>query len=200
MEALKEADKEVEEAETKLRAAEAAATAKRAEGTFTQAQDALEFLQKDAAARCNDSAVAAQIAEAFKSIAKLLATASAAQPAEEATKTAGDAGGTKPATEGPQAVPGASASQRRRTDGTDSAPRVANEAGDKGAANTGVTGGGDSQRGGGVDGELYAGGAVDGEITMGQNNGCNKRGAAEVEDSSEELLRRAAAALGEDEL
>ncbi len=200
VEALKEADREVEEAEAKLRAAEAAATAKRTEGTFAQAQDAFEFLQKDVAARCSDSAIAAQIAEAFKGIAKLLAAASAGQTAEDATKTAGDAEGTKPAAEGPQAVPGASASQRRRTDGTDSAPRAANEAGDKDAANTGGTGGGDGQRGGGVGGELYAGGAVDGEITMGQNNRCNKRGAAEVEESSEELLRQAATALGEDDL
>ncbi len=211
VEALKEADKEVEEAETKLRAAEAAATAKRTEGTFAHAQDAFDFLQKDVATRCNDSAVAAQLAEALKGIAKLLAAANAGQPAGDGAKSAGDA--ENAATEGPQAVPGASASQRRRTDGADATPPQQQQqpqhlqqasgsldAGGKGAANAGGAGGGDGQPGGGTGGELYAGGTVDGEITMGQSGRSNKRGAAEVEESSEDLLRQAAAALGEDEL
>ncbi len=201
VEALKEADKEVEEAETKLRAAEAAATAKRSEGAFTQAQDAFDFLQKDVAAKCSDSAVAAQLAEAFKGIAKLLAAASAAQPTEDAAKTAGDAEDTRPAAGEPQAVPGANASQRRRTDGADAAARGINGTGGVDATNNGNgLGGGDGQHGGGGGGELYAGGAVDGEITMGQSGRTNKRGAAEVEESSEELLRQATAALGEDDL
>ncbi len=201
MEALKEADREVEEAETKLRAAEAAATARRTEGSFTQAQDAFDFLQKDVAAKCSDSAIAAQLAEAIKGIAKLLAAANAAQkPADEATKTAGDAEGGRPESGGPHAVPGASASQRRRTDASD-LPARGNEdaaAAGKAAAGGGTCDGGSVHSGGG--GELFAGGSVDGEITMGQNDRCNKRAAAEVDDSSDELLRQAAAALGEDEL
>ncbi len=201
MEALKEADKEVEEAEAKLRAAEAAATAKRTEGAFAHAQDAFDFLQKDVAAKCSDSAVAAQLAEAFKGIAKLLAAASAAQPAEDEAKTAGDAESARPAGGEPQAVPGANASQRRRTDGADPAARSTNGTGGVDAANNGNgPGGGDGQHSGGGSGELYAGGAVDGEITMGQSNRSNKRGAAEVEESADELLRQATAALGEDKL
>ncbi len=206
MEALKEADKEVDEAESKLRAAEAAATAKRSEGTFARAQDAFEFLQKDVATNCSDTAVAAQLAQAFEGLAKLLAAASAAQPADGGTKTAGDAECDKPAGTAvagaaaaapatPQAVPGASASQRRRT-------------GTKGADGSGLASAADASGAAGDDGgphngggsEIYAGGAVDGEITMGQAAGTNKRGSAEVEDSSEELLRQAAAALGEDDL
>ncbi len=201
VDALKEADKEVEEAEAKLRAAEAAATAKRTEGTFSHAQDAFDFLQKDVAAKCSDSAIAAQLAEAIKGIATLLAAASAAQrPPEEAAKTAGDAEDPKTTEGGPRAVPGASASQRRRTDGEDSAARGACGAGTNDAANPGGgTGGGDSQHSAGGDGELFAGGAVEGEITMGQSNRNGKRGAADVGDS-EDLLRQAAAALGEDDL
>ncbi len=201
VEALKDADKEVEEAEAKLRAAEAAATAKRTEGAFAQAQDAFDFLQKDVAAKCNDSAVAAQLAEAFKGIAKLLAAASAAQqPAADATKTAGDAEGAKPEGGGPQAVPGASASQRRRTETADPAARSGNGTGGADGANAGDGArNGDDVHGGGNK-ELFAGGPVDGEVTMGQGTRCSKRGAAEVEDSSEDLLRQAAAALGEDEL
>ncbi len=199
IEALKEADREVEEADSKLRAAEAAATAKRNEGAFAQAQDALDFLQKDAAAKCSDATVAAQLAEAFKGIAKLLAAASAAQqPAEDTTKSAGDAEGTKPAGGEPQAVPGASASQRRRTEAADPAGRGAEDKGSVAAGGAGAgTGNGDSRHSGGG-GELFAGGAVDGEITMGQSARNNKRGAAEVEESSEDLLRQAADALGDD--
>ncbi len=201
MEALKEADREVEEAESKLRAAEAAATAKRTEGTFAHGQDAFDFLQRDVAAKCSDSAVAAQLAEAFKGIAKLLAAASTTQPAEETTKTAGDAEDTKPAGGEPQAVPGASASQRRRTDGADTAAQGVNGTGGVVAtSNDNSPGGVDGQRNGGGSGELYAGGAVDGEITMGQSGRSNKRGATEVEESTEELLRSAAAVLGEDDL
>ncbi len=205
VEALKEADREVDEAEAKLRAAEAAATAKRSEGAFASAQDAFDYLQKDVAARYSDSAVAAQLAEAFKGIAKLLAAASAAhQPAEDGAKTAGDAECGTPADGAaaatataaaatPKSVPGASASQRRRTEDAD------------GGVATGITdaGGGAGNNGGlhgGGGNELFAGGAVDGEITMGQTARSNKRGPAEVEDSSEDLLRQAAAALGEDEL
>ncbi len=199
VEALKEADKEVEEAEAKLRAAEVAATAKRTEGAFAQAQDAFDFLQKDVAAKCNDAAVAAQLAEAFKGIAKLLAAASAAQqPAADTTKTVGDAENAKPEGGGPQAVPGASASQRRRTEAADPAARSGNGAG----ATDGTNAGGGNCNGDDSGGsrELFAGGAVDGEVTMGQSTRNNKRGAAEVEDSSEDLLRQAAAALGTDEL
>ncbi len=201
MEALREADKEVEDAEAKLRAAEAAATAKRTEGAFAHAQDAFDFLQRDVASKCSDSAVAAQLAEAFKGIAKLLAAASASQqPAEDTTKTAGDAENAKPASGGPQAVPGASASQRRRTEAADPAACGGDGTGATDAASPGGgAGSGDGQHGGGSS-ELFAGGPVNGEITMGQSTRSNKRGAAEVEDSSDELLRQAAAALGEDEL
>ncbi len=201
MEALREADKEVEDAEAKLRAAEAAATAKRTEGAFAHAQDAFDFLQRDVASKCSDSAVAAQLAEAFKGIAKLLAAASASQqPAEDTTKTAGDAESAKPAGGEPLAVPGASASQRRRTEAADPAACGGDGAGTTDAASPGGgAGSGDGQHGGGSS-ELFAGGPVNGEITMGQSTRSNKRGAAEVEDSSDELLRQAAAALGEDEL
>ncbi len=201
VEALKEADKEVEEAEAKLRAAEAAATAKRSEGAFARAQDAFDFLQKDVAAKCSDPAVATQLAEAFKGIAKLLAAASAPhQPTEDAAKTAGDAECGRPTSGEPQAVPGASASQRRRTEATDPAARGAEGAGATDVADAGGgTSSGGGQCGGGGN-ELYAGGAVDGEITMGQTARSNKRGAAEVDDSSEELLRQAADALGGDDL
>ncbi len=198
MEALREADKEVEEAEAKLRAAEAAATARRAEGTFAHAQDAFDFLQKDVASKCSDATVAAQLAEAFKGIAKLLAAANTTQQAaENAGKTAGDAEATKPAGGGPQAVPGASASQRRRTDDAETAK---GGSGDIGAEDAVITGGGNGNGGGqpgGNGSELFAGGPVDGEVAMGQGTRSNKRGASEVEDSSEELLRQAAAALEE---
>ncbi len=201
VEALKEADKEVEEAEAKLRAAEAAATAKRTEGAFAHAQDAFDFLQKDVATKCNDSAIAAQLAEAFKGIAKLLAAASAAQlPTGDVAKTAGDAEGGRAEGGGPQAVPGASASQRRRTNAADPTARGGEDTEPAGTANTGNgTGDGSGLHGGGSS-ELFAGGTVDGEITMGQGARSNKRGAAEVEESSGDLLRQAAAALGEDEL
>ncbi len=201
MEALREADKEVEDAEAKLRAAEAAATARRAEGAFAHAQDAFDFLQKDVASKCSDAAVATQLAEAFKGIAKLLAAASAMQqPTDDAAKTVGDAEGAKPAGGGPQAVPGASASQRRRTDAADPAAPASGDGGATDTAKTGGSSGGGDGQPGGNGGELFAGGPVDGEVTMGQGTRNNKRGAADVEDSSEELLRQAATALGEDEL
>jgi hypothetical protein len=207
IEALKEADKEVEEAEAKLRAAEAAATARKSEGTFSRAQDAFDFLQRDVTAKCSDSAIAAQLAEAFKGIAGLLAAANAAhQTTAGGTKSAGDAGGaatetgsgsTAAAAATPQAVPGASASQRRRTEGS---AEGTGAAGVTGAVDVGGDAGGlGAQRGGGG-AELFAGGTVDGEVTMGDVVRNNKRGAAEVEDSSEDLLRQAAAALGEDEI
>ncbi len=201
MEALREADKEVEEAEAKLRAAEAAATARRAEGAFAHAQDAFDFLQKDVASKCNDAVVAAQLAEAIKGIAKLLAAAGAAQqPAEDAAKTAGDAESAKATGEGPHAVPGASASQRRRTEAAGPAAGGGGNIGPEETVDTaGDNGNGDGQPGGNG-GELFAGGAVDGEITMGQGTKNNKRGAAEAEAATEDLLRQAAAALGEDDL
>ncbi len=196
IEALKEADKEVEDAEAKLRAAEAAATAKRSENTFAKAQDAFEFLQKDVAARCGDSAVATQLAEALKGIAKLLAEVnSAQQPAEATEKKPADAEAEKPAGGTPTAVPGASASQRRRTDAAETSERITETAVVAVVRDTGGgTGGGDGRPGSG--GEQYAGGRVEGEITMGAPARCNKRGAAEVDHSSEDLLQQAEAALG----
>ncbi len=82
IDAFKEAEKEVADAEDKLRTAEAAATAKRSDTKITGVQEAVDFLQKTATERVGDDAMAGQVAAALQQIAQLLGTLAAGPAAE----------------------------------------------------------------------------------------------------------------------
>ncbi len=198
IEAYKTAEKEVAEAEAKLQAAEAAATAKRTEAKVTGVQEAVELLQQTAATKCGDS-VAAQVAAALQQIANLLGAVAAATTGDadtddggggritEATEQATEAtgGGADGKGRGHHAVftvCGDSGSKHRRTLPLPQEP----------AALVGVVANATTdERVGDGNGEQFAGGSVDGEVCMG--NG------ASGTDDGDDLLVQAAAALGDDD-
>ncbi len=205
MERYKAADKEVSEAEARLCAAEAAATAKRADAKSPTVQEAMEVLQQTAAAKCIDASVAAQVSAALQQIANIIGAITAPvaaagtgnangkgegteeqsqsqpqpQPAGGAADgSTGDNGGAHPVF----AVCGSTQNKSRRTLSGQQHPAAHTGPGDPeqrqcGAAPAPVA----SQT------ELYAGGAVDGEVCMDgeqPSDDCN-------------LLSQAAAVLGD---
>ncbi len=199
MEKYKAADKEVADAEAKLAAAEAAATAKRSEVRLTGVDDAVELLRHAATAQCADATVAAQVAAALQQIAGLLGTSTSA-PMPAAAAASGDAerdtqqqqSGTGKATGGAVdsggqhqrhsvfAACGGSEAKSRRVDGPPGQQSPAAHTAPPGTSNL------DENNGGGA-AEAYAGGSVDGEISMGTD------GAADESN----LLSQAAAVLGD---
>ncbi len=90
MDKYRSAEKEVADAEAKLSATEAAATAKRTEIKLGSVQDAVELLQKTASDTCGDAAVAAQVASALQQIANLLGAITKPSPG---SATGDDKGG-----------------------------------------------------------------------------------------------------------
>ncbi len=195
IDAFKSAEKDVAEAEAKLTAAEAAATAKRTEVKATGVAEAVELLQQATAAKCGDSAVAAQLAAALQQIADVLGAittpaAPAASGSGETTESAAADGGGKGEGGGAErerhpvfAVCGSSEAKSRRT-----LPLPQNPAAVAGDAGGHVA----LELPGANDGaERYAGGAVDGEVDMGMD--------APAVDSEDTLLAQAAAVLGDDD-
>ncbi len=194
MEAFKAAEREVEEAEAKLCAAEAAATAKRSETKVTGVQQAVDLLHQTATERCGDSPVAAQVAAALPQIAQLLGAITAPggsggcngdQPTERAAAS-GSGGGGEGSSGGGTAHPvfavcGATADKNLRTlplpqrpsavvgTAADPAPEPPSE---------------------GASSEMFAGGRVDGEVDVGN-------GARPNDENDGNLLAEAAAALGD---
>ncbi len=199
IESFKAAEKEVAEAESRLSAAEAAATAKRTEVKATGVMEAVELLQQATASKCGDSAIAAQVAAALQQIASVLGavtaptTASAAADADGAASTGqttcsgkGDGDGAGGGQHPVFAVCGSTDAKKFRTMPLPQEPAAL--AG--GAADVG----GHEQPGTGGGAELFAGGAVDGEVSMGA-----VRPAPAAEDNDEGLLSQAAAVLGDEE-
>ncbi len=206
LDAFREAEKEVKEAEEKLRATEAAATAKRGEAKISGVQDAVDFLQQTAAAKVEDKAVAKEMADALQKIARMLSGLGTAQD-DGKENHRGDAeartGSGDQATAGENlghpvlAVCGATPNKKLLL--TTPPPQHP-------AALAGATaadddchlpaGKGNGDCGSTVDvggQEMFAGGAVDGEIVMGQS-GKHPRDDADYG----ELEASAAAALGDD--
>ncbi len=203
MDRYKTADKEVADAEARLSAAEAAATAKRADAKTPTVQEAMEVLHQTAASKCGDATVAAQVSAALQQIASILGaltapTATAAEGTGDGDgSTAGerpsgadggtvDGGGTKEKGKGRAhpvfAACGATENKSRRTMASVQSP----------AAHAGPTDGGERMHGtppAASEGqpELYAGGAVPGEVTM-------ETGGGDAE-TSVALLSQAAALL-----
>ncbi len=199
MEKYKLADKDVVDAENKLAAAEAAATAKRSEVKISGVHDAVELLRQTATAHCADEAVAKQLAAAIQQIADVLGSIEAAAKAATATGAEKPAGASEQRSQETPAAPtggsgngypvgtqhavfaacGASDAKSRRvaeapmqrSPVAHSPPPAAGEA-------TGDTAGRE---------ELFAGGAVDGEVAMG--------GGQTTDDA--DLLAQAAAVLGD---
>ncbi len=197
MDKYKAADKEVADAEAKLAAAEAAATARRSEAKLTGVDDAVELLRHAATAQCADASVAAQVAAALQQIAGLLGITTSPVPAAAASGDAGketqhEQGGTGKATGGAVdsggqqenhpvfAACGGSEAKSRRVGGPTGQQSPAAHTAPPGTANL------DGSNGGGAT-ETYAGGSVDGEISMGTD------GATDETD----LLSQAAAVLGD---
>ncbi len=199
MERYKAADKEVSDAEARLSAAEAAATAKRADAKSPTVQEAMEVLHQTAASKCVDASVAAQVSAALQQIANILgaitapaATADAGHASSNADGASGElpqpAGGAS--TDGNDngkggehpvfAVCGSTENKSRRTIPSQQHP----------AAHTGPGDAEQRQREAPPATELFAGGAVDGEVTMGSGR---DDGA-----TTEALLSQAAALLNED--
>ncbi len=206
MERYKAADKEVSEAETRLSAAEAAATAKRADAKSPTVQQAMEVLHHTATSKCTDAAVAAQVSAALQQIADILGAITA--PTATATAngtgdgTEGAASGTSPQQVGSTAadsagekgkggphpvfaVCGATENKSRRTVASQRNPVAHSGPGDHAERGQRDTGADSGQP------ELFAGGAVDGEVTMGAG-----RDDAEPNDN---LLSQAAALLEDDD-
>ncbi len=199
MEKYKIADKEVADAEAKLAAAEAAATAKRSEVKLAGVDDAVELLRQAATAQCGDTVVASQVAAALQQIAGLLGAATAAPRPETAAAEDGDAGG-DPQRREPSgkakgdsvsgdrqqechavfAACGANDAKSRRVCGPPAQQSPAAHAAPPGSADCN----GDNGSGGT---EAYAGGAVDGEISMG----------TDAPSDEPNLLQQAAAVLGD---
>ncbi len=197
IDAYKDVEREVKEAEEKLRAAEAAATAKRSE-TVGGVQEAVTLLQKVAAEKCGEGPVAEQVTSALLQIAKLLGTAAADQSEANSEKGGGGAetgGGSSGKGAGaqtrPPAAPGGDARpdnkklrthppQQEPTDATGKPPALDGDAGKQ--SNAG-------------EGQVFAGGGtVDGEITMGGDvSGKHGRG------PEDDLLNEAEATLAEPE-
>ncbi len=205
MERYKAADKEVSEAETRLSAAEAAATAKRADAKSPTVQEAMEVLHQTAASQCGDATIAAQVSAALQQIANILGAITRPTAAATDESTSGGAGGASG--EQPQRISGEAAdgdgtgdkgkggahpvfaacgateNKSRRTMASQqspvahSGPSDAAERGQRGAP----PGAGANQT------ELFAGGAVDGEVVMGAGGG--------ERESTEALLSQAAALL-----
>ncbi len=192
------ADKEVTEADAKLAAAEAAATAKRSEVKISGVHEAVELLRQTATEQCGDTAVGAQVAAALQQIANLLGSITTTAPATAASASTekppvateangknaeGGAGGADSQGEPLRerhavfAACGASEAKSRRVEGS---PMQQNP-----AAHSPPPGGG-GRDGDGDERELYAGGSVEGEVPMGGDN---------PEDG--DLLAQAAAALNE---
>ncbi len=198
IEAYKAAEKDVAEAEAKLLAAEAAATARRSEAKVAGVQEAVELLRQTAAARCGDTTVAAQVAAALQQIADVLgAITPPGKPTADdggGEKTAAAAenapkGGEENGTRGKGghhpvfAVCGDSEAKSRRTLPLPQQPAALVGAVPRDAADGS---GGDSGN------EQYAGGAVDGEINMevaGPTGG----------EMGDDLLAQAAAVLGDED-
>ncbi len=207
MERYKTADREVGEAEARLSAAEAAATAKRTDAKSPTVQQAMEVLQQTAASKCADSTVAAQVSAALQRIADILGAVttptgaatndgtgdgaegavSGATPPQPAGSTTGDNVGEK-GKGGPHpvfAVCGATENKSRRTVAGQRNPSAYS-----GPAEPGEHG----QREDRADAsqpELFAGGAVDGEVTMGAGK--------DDADPNDNLLSQAAGLLVDDD-
>ncbi len=206
LDAFREAEKEVKEAEDKLRATEAAATAKRGEVRIGGVQDAVEFLQQTAVAKVEDKAVAKEMADALQKIARMLSGLGTAQGSEggghgkdaEAKTGGGDQAAARDDRSHPVvAVCGATANKKLLLTVPQPQHPAAlagiTTADDDRAVPTGKgsgDGGGDANASGQ---EVFAGGAVDGEIVMGQS-GKHPRDDADYES----LEASAAAALGDD--
>ncbi len=185
MDKYRNADKEVAEAEAKLSAAEAAATAKRTEVKLGSVQDAVELLRKTATDKCGDSAVSAQVASALQQIADLLGAITTPSPG---MATGGDGGGqqNEQAAEGPShpvfAVCGATDGKTRRTLPPRQHP----------AAHAVSPGGGGDNGGGGVQQQRNDGGPHDGDVVM-------EAAPSNADEGADDLLSQAAAALADEE-
>ncbi len=205
MERYKTADKEVTEAEARLSAAEAAATAKRADAKSPTVQEAMEVLHQTAASKCGDETIAAQVSAALQQIANILGaiTMPTADATTECTSGgAGETSGQSPQRAGGEAadgngtgnpskggthpvfaVCGATENKSRRT--TPCQRNPAAHSGPNDAAERSVRDAppGDSAS----QTEQFAGGAVDGEVVMETGEGGG--------DATEGLLSQAAALL-----
>ncbi len=207
LDAYHAAEKEVKEAEEKLRATEAAATARRSEAKIHGVQDAVEFLQQAATEKVADKGVASEVAAALQKIAQLLrcidanvdssgkeggGTSGAGTTNAVPASDAGPAGENK--TVGIVPVQGSSSSKKLLLEkpplqpGASPVPAATDGAGN---GHGGKGNGGAAAAAGGDGPTMYAGGAVDGEIVMGAT-------AEGVRDGSDDLVAQAAAALGED--
>ncbi len=205
LEAFHAAEKEVKEAEEKLRATEAAATARRSEAKIHGVQDAVDFLQA-ATEKVTDKSMASEVVAALQKIAQMLSglDANAGSGKDEAGATGaattdagqaaegGIAGGGKSA--GIVPVRGSSPAKKLLLEkpptqtgsetGTSSGDAAGDVHGGKGCGGAPAPNNSDGQA-------IFAGGAVDGEIVMGS--------ATEgVRDNNDDLAAQAAAALGDD--
>ncbi len=195
----KETEREVKEAEERLRAAEAAATAKRSE-KVGGVQEAVCLLQKVAAEKCGGGPVVDQVMSALLQIAQLLGTAVSEQGDETILPSDGvqPGGGEKGEKgKGDGAVPRAdftacgsqpSDNKKLRTEPPSQHPAgVAVQL-------AGMDGDGGRLTDSGLGVAFAGGGTVEGEITMG-SGGCGKH----ERDTEDDLLGMAAAVLGDSE-
>ncbi len=196
IDAYKDVEREVKDAEDKLRAAEAAATAKRCE-TVGGVQEAVSLLQKVAAEKCGEGPVAEQVATALLQIAKLLGTnteqgGDGPEKGGGSLETGAENGGKgADAQPRPPAAPGGDARHDNKKLRTSPPQQNPADATGKPPA---LDGGADKQLGDG-ESQVYAGGGtVDGEITMG-GGGCGKHGRGPEDD----LLAEAEAVLADPE-
>ncbi len=207
LEAYHAAEREVKEAEEKLRATEAAATARRSEAKIHGVQDAVDFLQA-ATEKVTDKNMASEVAAALQKIAHMLngfdanvgsgakdeggATGAGTTAAGQAAADGGNTDGERSA--GIIPVRGSSPAKKLLLEkpptqtgsetGASSGEVAGNVHGGKGCGGAAVPINGDGQA-------IYAGGAVDGEVVMGS--------ATEVaRENADDLVAQAAAALGDD--
>ncbi len=210
LEAFRNAEKEVKEAEEKLRATEAAATARRSEAKLHDVQDAVDFLQQAAADKVDDKAAASEVAAALQKIAQMLNGLGA----RSGDSGGGGGGADTVQTSGATAAEGGAPTERgfghpvmavcgatpgkklllagpppqhpAAHSGGGAADDIGHQPGGKGSGSaTGPTSGAEQ--------DLYAGGAVDGEIVMGQ---AGKNGRDDAND--EDVAAQATAALADD--
>ncbi len=197
IDAYKDTEREVKEAEDKLRAAEAAATAKRSE-TVGGVQEAVGLLQKVATEKCGEGPVAERVTSALLEIAKLLGTAAVDQGEASPGDGGGCAdtgGGSCGKGTGAHARPPETSSGDARPDSkkhrTNPPQQNHVEVTSKPAATDGDAG---KQPTAG-DGNGFAGsGAIDGEITMG-TDACGAHG----KEPGDDLLSAAEAVLADSE-
>ncbi len=192
----KESEQEVKEAEDKLRAAEAAATAKRCE-KVGGVQEAVCLLQKVAAEKCGEGPVADQVMSALLQIAQLLGTA-ASDHGDGAKHPCGGAqpgGGDKGKGDGslPHAVFAVCGSPPSDNKKLRANPPPQDPAG-VAVQPSGLDGDDVKPADSGQGSAFAGGGAVEGEITMG-SGGCGKH----ERDADEDLLEMAEAVPGDSE-